>query len=164
MFVINVRLCAAFNESTSKSLPEVISFDVVWGKVNVHVALIEVDELVVRRKDELWQLWTDLNFWEMKESKGSGYQKRDFMEGCNQETTFQRYMIHGKAFFTKNSARQYLIVDAEKKQRMFFNNKICSNLVTLFVTCLLHSIYITSLVHWPYTCDTSLDAHWRQLQ
>jgi hypothetical protein len=28
----------------------------------------------------------------------------------------------------------------------------------------LHSISITLLVHWPYMCDTSLDAHWRQLQ
>jgi hypothetical protein len=23
---------------------------------------------------------------------------------------------------------------------------------------------MASLMHWPYACDTSLDAHWRQLQ
>jgi hypothetical protein len=28
--------------------------------------------------------------------------------------------------------------------------------------CILYSI--TLLVHWPYMCDTSIDAHWRQLQ
>jgi hypothetical protein len=32
------------------------------------------------------------------------------------------------------------------------------------VTCLLYSIHIASMVHLFYTCDTSLDAHRRQLQ
>jgi hypothetical protein len=49
------------------------------------------------------------------------------------------------------------------QQKEGCKKKTCLNHVTLFVTWLLHFKFITLLAHKPYTCDTSIDAHWRQL-
>jgi hypothetical protein len=79
--------------------------------------------------------------------------KRIDINKANTNMNYQEYKKQHWIYFPSPKENRL------QKQNMF---EPCD--VICHVTCLLHSMFIVSLMHWLYTCDTSLDAHRRQLQ
>jgi hypothetical protein len=59
---------------------------------------------------------------------------------------------------------QYWIYFPSSNKRLQKENMVESCDFICHVTCLLNSIFIKSMMNWLYMCDTSMNAHWRQVQ